>query len=592
MRTSIRKMTLKLFLVSAILICFALASKSPAFSASAYPGGVAQCQDLDGSEWYYGYAQSSLELGLFESVGQRFCGDKNMTYSECGELIAKLCNDILGIQAGGAYYENNNKYLPGQIMNRGDFIDILTSALPDDLFPQINDIASVAGVQDNIEPGKNVAMLYRAGVLVGDGPLGYFSPFRPLTRAEAAAIAVRVVFPERRYNGEYIQTSNSNVSINSIDFGEDYLEFINDNNTSISYNDGLIYCLRRNYQPTDNLEYMSAFFDSSGHCVLEPSERYFYQMMQDGMIVAQDGDGIFHIFNREGGYIETERQVFSMTSFSEGLSAVKFELGENEPAYIINKEGETVKQLPGGYDLTWRGPRDGILLGDTAMATEGIGAVVSIESGEVKAPGDDFILTPFEYGFARMYRNERDENGDIVGTLDDRLVDKDLQVVIPNSYGSIVKWNDSYIVVSNGGKSGIINYNNEIVVPIEYANVFFEYWENKNIVSLVVDGNRGNNYVAYKIIKDVKTEEVVAVVGASFELLYDNIFLLAYSGKNRFGVTTEYYFITDIYGNCLTPMEITYPFIPSNGDNMPERIENRKVIFRTDEGYFSFAYGG
>ncbi|MCI9264151.1 MAG: S-layer homology domain-containing protein [Oscillospiraceae bacterium] len=45
---------------------------------------------------------------------------------------------------------------------------------------------------------KRTVLLYQAGILRGSDALGTFHPDEPITRAEVAAIAVRVALPEKR----------------------------------------------------------------------------------------------------------------------------------------------------------------------------------------------------------------------------------------------------------------------------------------------------------------------------------------------------------------------------------------------------------
>ena len=577
----------KCFLLLAILVCFAFVSMYPVLPAQAYSTiNDVQCLDLDGSEWYFDYAQLSLELGLFDRIDQRFCGEKYMTYDECSQLVTKLCHDILGIHINSAFYTNKN-YLHGQLMNRENYIDILTSAISDDMFPEINEIASVTGVQDKVEIGKKITMLYRAGVLVGDGSLGYFSPFRPLTRAEAAVIAVRVIFPEKRIHGKYVQKPDPNIKIKKINLSEEYAELFNEYPTRLHYCDGLIY-FEGTEQP-DNRMAMSIYFNSDGQFILEPTEDYFYYKMQDGMIIAQDRNKIYHIFNRLGEYVKTEQPILSMTQYAEGLAAVKYDLDKDAPAYIINKEGKTLKQLPGGYYLCQIHPSDGIL---TVSAEEysGITAVVSIETGEIKTPDEEYYLSGYLYGLAYMAKYEYDEERDRNNMVENYLVDKELQVVIPNEYDYCDPLNDLYIWVTKDNKCGVINYNNEIVVPIEYTNIIYNYLENKNMMGLVFDGMNGNNYIVYSINKNIETEEIVSVTYTG--VIYDRLSLSAYKGPNRIGVLEWYSYITDIYGNCLITTDIHDSIVSLYNDYMPENPANREIIFRTEEGYFAFTYDG
>jgi len=150
--------------------------------------------------------------------------------------------------------------------------------------------------------------------------------------------------------------------------------------------------------------------------------------------------------------------------------------------------------------------------------------------------------------------------------------------------------NDLYIWVTKDNKCGVINYNNEIVVPIEYTNIIYNYLENKNMMGLVFDGMNGNNYIVYSINKNIETEEIVSVTYTG--VIYDRLSLSAYKGPNRIGVLEWYSYITDIYGNCLITTDIHDSIVSLYNDYMPENPANREIIFRTEEGYFAFTYDG
>ncbi|MCM1149096.1 MAG: S-layer homology domain-containing protein [Butyricicoccus sp.] len=77
---------------------------------------------------------------------------------------------------------------------RAQFADILSRALPEEVFDPINDIADnvIPDVKTGDEYAESIYMLYRAGVVTGSNSRGSFYPNSTISRAEAAAIITRM----------------------------------------------------------------------------------------------------------------------------------------------------------------------------------------------------------------------------------------------------------------------------------------------------------------------------------------------------------------------------------------------------------------
>ncbi len=81
---------------------------------------------------------------------------------------------------------------------RGDVAYLLAGALPAAELYAVNDIAAVPDLSEEDRYHRAVLLLYNAGVLTGSGLTGEFRPEAAVTRAEAAAIAVRMVSVKER----------------------------------------------------------------------------------------------------------------------------------------------------------------------------------------------------------------------------------------------------------------------------------------------------------------------------------------------------------------------------------------------------------
>lgn len=91
-----------------------------------------------------------------------------------------------------ANYEKN--------ITRTDLAGLFAKALPESYFNAINDIKGIPDVKKTDKNAKELLMLYRAGVVLGDGA-GNFKPNDNIKRSEVAAIINRVALPESRVKG-------------------------------------------------------------------------------------------------------------------------------------------------------------------------------------------------------------------------------------------------------------------------------------------------------------------------------------------------------------------------------------------------------
>ena len=84
-----------------------------------------------------------------------------------------------------------------QTLNRQEFAAILANALPDSALPAINEVAS-GSLPDVYRSDRAIYKLYRAGIFAGSDAKGTFRPNSPITRAEVAAVLVRMADPNTR----------------------------------------------------------------------------------------------------------------------------------------------------------------------------------------------------------------------------------------------------------------------------------------------------------------------------------------------------------------------------------------------------------
>ena len=81
--------------------------------------------------------------------------------------------------------------------SRQEFASILANALPDSALLEINNVPD-GSIPDVYRSDTGIYRLYRAGILSGYDDQGTFRPNSPITRAEVAAILVRMADPNSR----------------------------------------------------------------------------------------------------------------------------------------------------------------------------------------------------------------------------------------------------------------------------------------------------------------------------------------------------------------------------------------------------------
>ena len=108
---------------------------------------------------------------------------------------------------------------------RAELCWLLAAALPEQYFNPINNVTAIPDMDKNDYYADIVLMLYKAGVVLGDGE-GNFNAQSDIKRSETAAIINRVALPENRVKGEVVADWNGSYYSNDIEF--DNPEKVND----------------------------------------------------------------------------------------------------------------------------------------------------------------------------------------------------------------------------------------------------------------------------------------------------------------------------------------------------------------------------
>ena len=171
-------------------------------------------KDVTSNAWYRGSVASVYEYGLMNGTEvNKFGPDGNVTAAQTITMAARLRKQYLtgngSFAATDPWYKAYTDYalsqgilssLPKDLnapLTRQEFASILGNALPSDALPAVNKVADGA-IPDVYRSDTAIYQLYRAGVFTGSDMSGTFRPNASISRAEAAAVLVRMVDPNSR----------------------------------------------------------------------------------------------------------------------------------------------------------------------------------------------------------------------------------------------------------------------------------------------------------------------------------------------------------------------------------------------------------
>lgn len=170
-------------------------------------------EDIAG-RWFENDVKAAYEYGMAEGVGdKKFAPDECISVAEVIVMAARINSvyyDKKIYSEPGAWYTKYITYaLSAGIIRGNQFVKynreatrqemaaLFYKTLPMSEYPAINTVESIPDFDKDAVDSEAVYALYRAGVLTGDED-GFFRPKDTVTRAEAAAILIRTIVPERR----------------------------------------------------------------------------------------------------------------------------------------------------------------------------------------------------------------------------------------------------------------------------------------------------------------------------------------------------------------------------------------------------------
>ncbi len=173
--------------------------------------------DIPAGSWYEAEVYAAYDAGLMQGVGgTAFAPQRTLTLWEGVALAARVHRIYTAgtddLEPGRPWYEVYVNYslensildaapTPAEgvaVLTRGGLATLLARALPEEALEAINSVESIPDVERSHPQADAIYRLFRAGVMVGTDDFGTFRPENSLTRAEAAAVVLRMTDPDRR----------------------------------------------------------------------------------------------------------------------------------------------------------------------------------------------------------------------------------------------------------------------------------------------------------------------------------------------------------------------------------------------------------
>ena len=171
--------------------------------------------DVEQNAWFREYAEAATDMGLINGVSQKsFAPNAGLKLSEALKLACIAYSQLKGenqqfVQSEPWYQAYYDYAIEKAIVNDGDFTDLNRPAtraeiayifdhVLTDIEDPVSDELIIPDVDKGAQYSEEIYSLYRAGIISGANELGSFHPNAGITRAETAAIIVRLMRQQKQ----------------------------------------------------------------------------------------------------------------------------------------------------------------------------------------------------------------------------------------------------------------------------------------------------------------------------------------------------------------------------------------------------------
>jgi len=359
--------------------------------------------DIPRSAWYYSGVRGVYEYGLMDGMGNGiFDPAGTITIAETIKIAASLhmCYNTGSIDfaPGLPWYAQYVKYAQENGMpadayrnlsvpaTRSDFAVMIAAAMPDEAITPINRVidGAIPDVFENYSYGQAVYKLYRAGVLTGSDSKGTFYPGRTLTRAEAAAIILRIVDADTRIQLSLSPELTAEQIYKKASPAVFYVEIIDDNDKVLKTGSGFFISESgiaiTNYHVVIGATAIRITTDDGK--VFDVAGIYDYDWKMDTAIIQIDGSGFPYLELADPSLLLTGATVYALgsplglqASFSRGI--VSQALREVEGSLFIQLDAAISSGSSGGALIDSTGKAVGVTCA-TMLRAQNINLAVPI----------------------------------------------------------------------------------------------------------------------------------------------------------------------------------------------------------------------
>ena len=471
-----------LFILVSITICFA-----PALVEYDFAQEYEMDRIITSEVWYDKNVLTCQEYGLEFWSEDEFLPDTKINISEGVAIISNLHRYINGnpidsykdnpdwLQDGWHYaidngiiaFDTANTSPP---LNRDQFANLFFKVLPNNL-RKINNISSIPGYLSHTDIGNRILSLYEAGILIGNCAQGYFSPFKPITLAEVAAMISRAIEPRIRVQLTNQFSPDNQLKTKRLPFGTDLIH----QSDILKFTGDII--LVRHEREMDS-PYMSTAYDQFGNMLFDYLPNAYLDEL-NGIVRAIDENGDIIYFKSNGRRLNDTPFNWGYYFNEKGFALVQQNSKDHE-YLVIDDNGVFINtvNMDGFQDAHYSDNHKYIISNDHIIVLESNTPIysdkmlLSIVTGNIISlrPRYSSIEWPFINGLAVVDTNEISS---YPGSYN--VIDSNFNLILPRTFDYIYIYadvDDAFVVEDyKASRYGIVNRNAEMLAQIEYVGI-------------------------------------------------------------------------------------------------------------------------